>query len=210
MNTSNLYIAEVIDINDPDQMGKVQIFIDAIHSQNDSANFPWAYPFNGGNDFNLPVVGEHIWVFFEQPMIFQNPFYMANVVNDQSGIVQRYTDIQNTLGNGTGPTSSYPDVKYMSAPNGIVIGMSTSSSSPEIFISHPAGASFYIDSNGKLTIEADSVKVLTTTTTESALAINDATYEVACATENMVVTSLGLQAIQPTTDPTRAITKAKN
>jgi len=210
MDTKNLYIAEVIDINDPDQERKVQIFIDAIHSQSDSANFPWAFPFSGGDDFILPEVGDYIWVFFEQPKIFQNPFYMATVTNRQSNTVQKYIDIQNNLGDGTGPTTDYPDIKYMSAPNGCIIGMSTSRDSPEIFIAHPEGASFFIDSNGQLIIEAKNVKVITSSQTDSAIAVNDASYEVACTQENYIVTSLGLQQILPATDPIRAVTKIKN
>ena len=210
MDTKNLYIGEVKDIDDPDQLGKVQVFIDAIHDETDSANFPWAYPFSGGSNFDLPEVGDFIWVFFEKPDIHQNPFYMATVINNNSEVVQRYIDIQNNIGDGTGPTTNYPDIKYMSAPNGCVIGMSTSSDSPEIFISHPEGASFYIDPDGQLTIEAKNVKIKTSSQTDSAIAVNDASYEVACTSENYIVTAIGLQQILPATDPTRAITKIKN
>lgn len=210
MNTNNLYIAEVKDKNDPDENGKVKIFISAIHDIADLNNLPWAMPFNMGNDFNVPEVGERIWVFFEQPGIYQNPFYLTNVTKNNQTITQRYTDIQNQLGNLSGPTASYPNIKFMSSPNGCIIGMSTSDTAKEIFVSHPSGTAFFIDNNGQLFIEAKNVKVITTSQNESALAVNDATYEIACANENYVMTSLGLQPIQPTTDPMRVITKIKN
>jgi len=136
----NFYIAEVIDNNDSDQIGRVQIYCAPIHhniKKNSSDLLPWAQSASCFTSI-IPEKNSFVWVFFEKEEFYQNPFYVAPV---------NFSALNNhnkTIGS---ITSAYPDVKYFWLPNEVAIGMSADTAKPEISIHHPK-AEIYIDKDG--------------------------------------------------------------
>ncbi len=90
-------MAEVINTNDPDKLGRVQVkfLLDKNISQN---NTPWLrvlVPFssNGGHFF-LPEIGEKVVVFFEDFNIEKSPFVMGSFF-DKAELTEKWSDSNN-------------------------------------------------------------------------------------------------------------------
>jgi len=141
-----LYIAEVLNNNDADKKGRVQIYCAPIHHniKNKAANLlPWAQSASCFTS-NIPAVGSFVWIWFEKEEFYQNPFYLSTVnFSDLNGHNQ-------TIGS---MTAAYPNVKYIKLANNVAVGLSSDSSKPEISIHHPK-AEIYIEKDGHMTITA--------------------------------------------------------
>jgi hypothetical protein len=139
-----LYIAEVLDNNDLEMKGRVQIYCAPIHHNikaKNSSLLPWAQSASCFTSM-IPAVGEFWWVFFEKEEHYKNPFYMAPV--NFSGLHGH----NKTIGS---MTAVYPNVKYLRLPNDVAIALSADTATPEISIHHPK-AEIYIDKDGHITI----------------------------------------------------------
>lgn len=168
MNIQNLHIAKVISNDDlsassTGREGRIQIFIESIMSEWKDEHLPWARPFNSGfggsSDFgilNIPEEDSLVWVFAEKPNNFKNWYYLADVSLKKLNPVKKILTFLTSKfklpfsTNGLGLSSSYPDVKLTYYKNGIIVGVSNSSSNPEIFIYHPENAMIVIDKEGKI------------------------------------------------------------
>lgn len=168
MNIQNLHIAKVISNDDlssssSGREGKIKIFIESIMSEWKDEHLPWARPFTSGfggsSDFgvlNIPEEDSLVWVFAEKPNNFKNWYYLADVSLKKLNPVQKILTFltgkfkTSFSAKGLGLSSSYPDVKLTYYKNGVVVGVSNSSSNPEIFIYHPEGTILTVNKEGKM------------------------------------------------------------
>lgn len=166
MNIENLYVAKVISNDDSELNSKearIQIYIESIMSDFKIQHYPWARPFTNGfggsNDFgtlNIPEKDSLVWVFAEKPNNYKNWYYLANIslkkLNPIKKMITFLTGKFKTAftSEGLGLSSSYPNVKMTYYKNGIVIGVSSDSDNPEIFVYHPQTAMIVIDKDGKM------------------------------------------------------------
>lgn len=169
------YIAEVVDNNDLDQEGKVQVKILGLTDGLTVADYPWIKPANvqltgGSSDHGkscIPEIGGMLWVFFADAPYFQKGFYLADLhLNDNNP----HTLFQNHVKAQISSASLYPDTKYIYFENGICIAVDSSDTNPEISIFHPTNSYIFIDKLGKIKVKnvqdieiesAQSVKVNT-------------------------------------------------
>lgn len=158
--SKNLHIAKVINNNNSDENGKVTIYIPYMHKGIKNSLLPEALPFTyflgGSSSFgvsNIPEKNSYIWVFFEDDILNHNPFYIGNVNNEDTNPHKLF---KNEIRSKIGSSGNYPDVKFIYAPNGICIGIVTTSSTPEVFIYHPKNSHIFIDSNGNIEIKSGS------------------------------------------------------
>jgi len=130
-----LFIAKVIDNNDSDEAGKVQIYIPHLMEGMTPSHYPWA---NQDREFTsfIPEVGEFIWVYFFDPVYKKKPYYRNKVT------LKEYNDHAETIGSMSG---SYPNIKYIKFDNGVSLALNSSETeisilagNTEIYIS-PAG-----------------------------------------------------------------------
>lgn len=161
MDINNLYIAKVIKNNDIEigsNEGRVQIYIESIMSGWKNSHLPWARPFNScfEGDLNIPEKDSLIWVFAEKPNNYKNWYYIGNLNLKKYNIIQKILQFLtgkfklSFSAKGLGLSSSYPDVKLTYYKNGVVIGVSNSSSNPEIFVYHPEGTILTVNKEGKM------------------------------------------------------------
>lgn len=160
-----LYIAEVIKNDDmsafpyPGREGRVQIYVEHMMSDWSENYYPWARPFLGNSnlygDLHIPEEDSYVWVFCIQEELKQNWFYISYVTFKKKNIIEKVLSFINgkfklsPSAGGLGLSSSYPDVKLSYFKNGIVVGVSSSESNPEVFIYHPE-ALISIDKSGNI------------------------------------------------------------
>lgn len=161
MDINNLYIAKVIKNNDIEigsNEARVQIYIESIMNGWKQDHYPWARPFNScfEGDLNIPEKDSLIWVFAEKPNNYKNWYYIGNLNLKKYNIIQKILTFLtgkfklSFSAKGLGLSSSYPDVKLTYYKNGVVIGVSNSSSNPEIFVYHPEGTILTVNKEGKM------------------------------------------------------------
>ena len=176
MEFKNLYVAEVMSNDDtteafysPGQNElRVKIYIEPIMKGWNTEDYPWARPFQGGGSLshgslNIPETGDKIWVVCENPELLKNWYYLSGVALKNLTVMQKVKIFLNgkfklsrgSTGTGMGLSSKYPDVKLTYYKNGVVIGVSSNSSTPEIFIYHPEGSFINIDKEGKIFSKGD-------------------------------------------------------
>ena len=139
--SKSLHIAKVINNNDPNKDGLIQISIPYMHTDIKNDFLPWALPFHnflGGSSSHgisaIPENNSYVWVFFEDEEQHKNPFYMGNVNNEDYNPAVLFQDnVKATIG----AEGVYPNVKFIYFPNGICIGCTSIANMPEIFIYHP-------------------------------------------------------------------------
>lgn len=160
----DIFYAQVIDNNDPDQAGKIKIKIPHIHEQVEDDYLPWAkakYLFSGGSSSygksNIPEIGSLVWIEFAEPQNYRKPYYIADIHLNNFHPHKLFNN--NVKSNITGFGSSYPDVKYDYYKNGVCVGVSSNSSNPEIFIYHPSKTQIYINKNGDVIINGKEITV---------------------------------------------------
>jgi len=155
MDIHNLHIAKVVDNNDEDQEDKIQVVVEYLHEGFNNIDYPWARPFFGGTGgatthgvSMIPEVDSFVWVFFEKPNIFHNPFYIgdARLKNINPSMSDALSDM--------GSASEYPNTKFISFKNGTGIIFDSSDDNPELALYHPDGHMF-IDKDGKIIVKSN-------------------------------------------------------
>ena len=146
------YPAKVVENNDPDKKGLVQIRISHLMEDTKDSLLPWARPFNNGGGGSttqgvsfIPEKDSAIIVFFMDDFNYDQCYYIADQYYEDSNIHNKVDDL--------GLESKYPDVKYIKLKNGITIAMSSSTDTPEIAIHHPS-SDILIDKDGNINIKA--------------------------------------------------------
>lgn len=166
MNIQNLYIARVIDNDDislGSREGRVKIYIESIMQGFKTEHYPFARPFansfGGSSDFgvlSIPEKDSLVWVFAEKPNNYKNWYYLGDVSVKKLNPIKKFLTFLSGkfklpfASKGLGLSSSYPNVKMTYYKNGIIVGVSSDSSNPEIFIYHPESAMIVIDKSGKI------------------------------------------------------------
>ena len=157
------YPAKVINNDDTKKQGRVQIKIEHLHYGIIDNELPWAYQSSlatGGSDTHgqssIPENDSFVWVWFEDVDEFlRHPYYLADI---HFSNLHPHNLFEDNVKSSLGSASEYPNTKYTYYPNGICIGVDSSSSNKEIFIYHPS-AYFFIDNDGVVTIKAGSTSV---------------------------------------------------
>lgn len=145
---ANEYIAKVIDNDDEDKEGKVQIYIEALMHGFKPSDYPWARQDKGATSA-IPEKDDMIWVYYEDEVNYRNPYYKNKLNLEKYHEHDKYDD---EVKSSTGGSAEYPDVKYIYFENGVCIAVSSSDSKPEITIHHPM-AYIFIDKIGKMEIK---------------------------------------------------------
>jgi hypothetical protein len=144
------FIGEVVENNDSQKLGRVQINIPEIFLGNiPNGDLPWAKQ-DRASSSDIPEIGDKVWCYWHDEINFRNLYYGNKV--DLFGYTDHgkfESEIKSKL---SGFSSSYPDVKFKYLANGNCIGM-TSGDNPEIFIVHKDGSQVYIKSNGDISIK---------------------------------------------------------
>lgn len=160
----NRFVARVVkndsrlDTRNPAQDGRVQIFIPVLMEQWKPTDYPWARPslVGGGGSLThgasfIPEIGSNVWVWCEKPDAKKNWFYETDVHLAGSHPHQLF---QTVTAAAIQSTSQYPNTKFIHFPNGVSIGVDSSPTNPEVFISHPAGSYIKIASTGQISLSA--------------------------------------------------------
>jgi hypothetical protein len=153
--------AIVINNNDPSKKGRVQIKIEHLHYGITDNELPWAFQSSlatGGSgthgSSNIPENNSFVWVWFEDADEFlRHPYYLSDI---HFSNLHPHNLFEDNIKSALGSSSSYPNTKYTYYPNGICIGVDSSSSNAEIFIYHPS-AYIFINKNGILEMKAGTV-----------------------------------------------------
>jgi len=153
------HYARIIDNNDVElQAGRVKIQIPYLHADVEEDLLPWAKQmtlFSGGSGSHgksqIPEIDSWVWVVFDNEDDFLKPFYIADV--HLNNFNPHLLFAKNIASKVTTVTSKYPDVKFNYYPNGICIGVSSNTATPEVFIYHPKGTQASIDKNGNIDIK---------------------------------------------------------
>ena len=177
MNFLNTFPAKVIDNKDPELKGKVQIRIDHLFEGVRDSDLPWAYPMiniNGGSATYgtgfIPEKDSLIWVAIENMDLLDPIFYISAFMWDDlsSSIFQQFESVH---GLKIGLSSQYPDVKFIRLKNGVTVGLSSSSTTPEIFVYHPTGSSLKFAKDGSIKVK-DSLNTVSIVIKNNKIEIN--------------------------------------
>ena len=164
MKQFQLFPAEVVDNDDTDQRGRVQIKIEHLMDNVEDADLPWASDFKnfiGGSDSygisSIPETDSKLWVFFMDDTFTRECYYIADMKVDASSNVHKKfeSEVKGKVGSG----GSYPNMKFLYAPNGVCLAICTASSTPEIILYNPAGGKdsyVYLDSSGNIELTNNS------------------------------------------------------
>ena len=155
--------AKVINNNDTKKKGRVQIKIEHLHYGIADKELPWAKQSSlttGGSNSHgssfIPEKNSFIWVWFEDVDEFmRHPYYIADI---HFSNLHPHNLFETNVKSKIGSASVYPNTKYTYYPNGICIGVDSSSSNAEVFIYHPQ-AYFFIDKAGVVTIQSGTTTV---------------------------------------------------
>jgi hypothetical protein len=171
----------VRDRDDPEQSGRVKVFVEPIHRGIQTENLPWAIPHQSvvtggtqdGDDYgSINIPNENTWVVIE----FENgrpeqPIYKYEAVNQdqlpdrfQGSQDSVYDDISSNLGDSEpqATVSDYGDVRGFKLKNDIVVEYDDSDNNARILIYHPSGYRDEVLSNGThvLHSEDDDIEVI--------------------------------------------------
>jgi phage baseplate assembly protein gpV len=146
MDTENLFVAKVINNFDIKKEGRVQIYVQSIMENWKPQHYPFARYISGSGISNIHEIGDTVWVFCEKPNLKKNWYVLGTFEESNTNPHNKYT-------NPLLSSAKYPNLKYMKLDNGLTIGMSSSISSPEIFVDHPFGTSILINDNGEVKIK---------------------------------------------------------
>lgn len=165
MNFLNTYPATVISNTDPTLKGRIKIRVDHLHDSLRDDDLPWSYPMigiNGGSSSYgtafIPEKDSKVWVVIEN-MELQDPiFYISAFMwDDDSNKI--FSTFEQQDGLKIGLSSQYPDVKFIKLKNGITVGLSSNTSTPEIFMFHPKGSSLKFNKSGDITVKSNDASV---------------------------------------------------
>lgn len=114
--------AEVININDPDNKGRIQVRVLPDLENVEDSLLPWVWPFNtlgmSSDEFsmNLPDEGSMVWVVFNHREMFREGFYLSGSYIPGHF---KYGSVESSI-NGIADTSnvSYPDVRFYKSKSG--------------------------------------------------------------------------------------------
>lgn len=155
MKIEELFLATVINNNDPDKEGRVKVFSEPIMSGWKADHYPWVRPWSlssgGSSNFgssNIPEVDSKVMIFFSNNELKHHGFYVADAslkdLNAAKAFEEKVMPVVSRW------VSQYPDTKFTIHKNGTCIAMSSSDDNPEIVIVSPNGAQFLITKDGNL------------------------------------------------------------
>jgi hypothetical protein len=92
----SLYRAIVTNLKDPEKSGRIKVKIPSVLGEGESAWCEPCFPFSidNGGDFYLPVLGDTVWVSFEEGNL-SNPVWLGNWVTPESSPLADYSKATN-------------------------------------------------------------------------------------------------------------------
>jgi hypothetical protein len=156
-----LFPAKVINNNDLKKKGRVQIKIEFIHYNLIDSELPWAVQSSlgtGGSNLHgkssIPEKDSFVWVWFEDVDEFKRyPYYLADIHFSE---FHPHNLFEDNIKSSLASASVYPNTKYTYYPNGVCIGVDSSSGNPEIFLYTP-NAFMFINKDGQIEIKGGTV-----------------------------------------------------
>ena len=90
-NYSSMFIGEVINNSDPDNIGKIKVRVIGMFDDLEEGDIPWAYPATGftagsasGSGFySVPKVGSTVAISFDQGNIYHPEYYFIQKISDE-------------------------------------------------------------------------------------------------------------------------------
>jgi len=166
---NSLYVAKVIKNNDSQHKdkkkeGRIQIKIDFLMKGFEEDHLPWARPFllgTGGNaeygSSSIPEEGSYVWVFFLEPDILRQAYYIANVnLSD----INPHEFFSKNVKSRVKSSSIYPNTKFNTYKNQITTFIDSSADNPELGFYHPKGTYVLIDKEGTVNLKgAKDIKI---------------------------------------------------
>jgi len=102
-SNQNIFMAKVISVDDPNNVGRIRVFIDGIDETNiDNESLPYAYPAMSRIMHVMPRVGEAVLVFLsdrdKDSQFFGNRFWIGPILTNYKNIKDDNQDTFGTLG----------------------------------------------------------------------------------------------------------------
>jgi len=102
-NNQNIFMAKVISVDDPSNVGRIKVFIDGIDQTNiEDSSLPYAYPAMSRIVHVMPRVGEAVLVFIadrdKDSQFFGNRFWIGPILTNYKNIKDDNQDTFGTLG----------------------------------------------------------------------------------------------------------------
>lgn len=156
MQINNLYVATVVNNDDPSKRGRVQIRVDAFMSGFQADHLPWAFPFSMGTGGALqhgasaiPEKETKIWVWFTDNYRKTNPYYLADAIFQSLTPAGAFdANIKSHIKGGSG--LKYPHVKFIIYKNNMCQFVSTDPAFPFWGVFHPNGNQVVINNTGQI------------------------------------------------------------
>lgn len=151
------YPGLVVDNDDPDKLGRVQIYVEPLMHDWDPDHYPWAFAgksgTGGSSDYGRSEIPENdswIWVWHERKG-YKNWFYGEDVhwKSANNAEMSPHALFEDNVKTGIGSAAAYPDVKFHYYKNGICLGVA-SGDEAEVFVYHPTGTFFIIRNDGQV------------------------------------------------------------
>lgn len=155
-----LFPADVIDNDDPEKKGRVQIYCPSFMRGWRKSDYTWAQQFSlstgaskTSGSSSIPEVGTKVWAFISNKILFDYAYYMADAVFDNFNPHKVFEDsvlanIQYQIVNQN--TLKYPYVKFTMTKNGICQFVCSDPDNPFWGVYHPTGAQIMINRAGKI------------------------------------------------------------
>jgi hypothetical protein len=170
------FLADVVNINDPDKLGQCQIRIDNFHDQTEDENLPWAMPLlpitsasyqtpEHGEVGTSPtgiLVGSHVFGFFADGSIAKVPVIVGTIPAIKEGDIKKHDVPQLAREVNTwkskplmGPEpettygSKYPYNKVTRTQSGHTIEIDDTPNAERIHVYHKSGTYVEISADGR-------------------------------------------------------------
>lgn len=131
------FVAQVVDNQDPDFMGRLKIRIKSVHDGVSDADLPWAMPKTGSfgkGSTDIPSIGERVYVDFQEGD-YHEPQYSGNVIDG--------TNLHSAF------KTNYPNRKGFVSQSGMIFYRDESNGN--VHFSTPSGITININ-NDNLTV----------------------------------------------------------
>lgn len=155
-----LFPADVVNNNDPEKKGRVQLFCPSFMRGWRKSDYFWAQQFSlstgGASSFgssSIPEIGTKVWAFLANKILIKYPYYMADAVFDNFNphkVFEEKVLLNLQTAHASGTQLKYPYVKFTMTHSGICQFVCSDPANPFWGVYHPTGAQIAINKNGQI------------------------------------------------------------